>query len=103
MKKRILKRLVLLAGIAIAGFFLLVWTTISPVTEENFRRLKDRMSHEEVATLLGGFGSEFDHERYRKATYIAEKPLPETGRHVDQWWQWVGNGQSIVVGFDQAG
>ena len=104
MRKRIFKRLVLLAGIAIAGFLLLVWTTISPVNEENFQRLKNHMSHEEVTGILGGRFDGFDQRRLRKASYIADISFAETGgRHVEQWRQWDGNGQSIVVGFDQAG
>jgi len=91
MKKRILIRLALLAFLAAAGFFLIVWWA-SPsniVSMEQFNRIRGGMTDEEVLEVLGE--PRTDEPELQKARWKVVKE-----------WR-MEEGMGLRIGFDDNG
>jgi hypothetical protein len=105
LRNLILKRLVCLTIVAVAGFFVVAWLTAPPnlTTMERFDKLVQGLSEAEVVELLNASGTEGtllpDGRDINNIVSLGYLPIP-----VSHWRQWkTDNGRIIAVAFDANG
>lgn len=102
MRKRLFLGLGLPALLLLGGY-LLLWLTIPPgyrITDENLERILPGMTEKEVERILGVPAGNYSGKR----GYFASRPPDELERLLRQGHkEWVGEGLSIVVRFNEQG